>query len=300
MLCFRGGVGHRYNPDLDTWTSITTTNAPTVTGGVSTIWTGSEMIVWGGSVWAAGQAFYFDTGAKYHLASDTWYPITTTNAPTGRSSHGAVWTDNKMIIWGGRAESGITNTGSLYDPINDSWSPITTTNAPTRSSPHLIWTGSQVIVWGGADSTWLPLNDGALYDPSTESWTAMNTQGAPTQQQTLSLWTGTELAVFTQAYVHPTHFIHFYNPVTNTWHTVYRRLIGASMNLGNDWGVIADELLVTRDGVYDLAQDKWLALSNEEVGIRHVLWTGGHNFFGFHQGFMLRHSLDIIYPYIKD
>ena len=40
-------TGGRYNPSTDSWTATSTTNAPA--GRVHTaVWTGSEMIVWGG------------------------------------------------------------------------------------------------------------------------------------------------------------------------------------------------------------------------------------------------------------
>ena len=34
-------------------------------------------------------------------ADDTWTPTNTTNAPSGRVDHSAVWTGTEMIMWGG-------------------------------------------------------------------------------------------------------------------------------------------------------------------------------------------------------
>ena len=40
--------GGRYNPVADSWTAVTTTGAPAARYRHTAVWTGSEMIVWGG------------------------------------------------------------------------------------------------------------------------------------------------------------------------------------------------------------------------------------------------------------
>ena len=61
------------------------------------MWTGSEMIVWGGMPIYG----YLNNGGRYDPATDSWTPTSTTNAPDARYSHTAVWTGNEMIVWGG-------------------------------------------------------------------------------------------------------------------------------------------------------------------------------------------------------
>ena len=41
-------TGGRYNPSTDTWIATSTINAPDGRTGHTAVWTGSEMIVWGG------------------------------------------------------------------------------------------------------------------------------------------------------------------------------------------------------------------------------------------------------------
>ena len=41
-------TGGRYNPSTDSWTATSTTNAPDARDDHTAVWTGSEMIVWGG------------------------------------------------------------------------------------------------------------------------------------------------------------------------------------------------------------------------------------------------------------
>ena len=80
----------------DTWTAITTVNAPQARGTIGRgVWTGSEMIIWGGS-----NGTGLNTGGRYDPSIDTWTATSTTNAPSARGSHTLVWTGTEMIVWG--------------------------------------------------------------------------------------------------------------------------------------------------------------------------------------------------------
>jgi hypothetical protein len=173
----------------DTWTP--TPAAPDRRRGHTAIWTGSEMIVWGGSGWTIPT--YFNTGGRYDPATDTWTPTSTMNAPSARFSHTAVWTGSKMIIWGG-APTPLTNTGGRYDPATDSWTPTGMLNAPTARRDHTaVWTGTEMIVWGGAPLT----NTGGHYDPATDSWTPTSTLNAPDPRAGhTGAWTGSKMIVW--------------------------------------------------------------------------------------------------------
>src|SRR5438876_470989 len=48
----------------DTWTPTSITNAPDARAGHTAVWTGSEMIVWGGNE--------LNTGARYNPSTDSW------------------------------------------------------------------------------------------------------------------------------------------------------------------------------------------------------------------------------------
>jgi N-acetylneuraminic acid mutarotase len=140
--------GGRYNPVTDNWVSTSTINAPIARAGHTAVWSGSEMIVWGGFPPSGGS--YFNTGGKYSPATDSWTPTSTTNAPSARYVHTAVWTGSEMTIWGGGGVSGNVDTGGRYDPATDGWAPTSTINAPSARSYHTaVWTGSEMIVWGG-------------------------------------------------------------------------------------------------------------------------------------------------------
>src|SRR5438093_855387 len=97
----------------DAWTPTTLTNAPSARWIHTAVWTGSEMIVWGGFI----DGFIVNTGGRYNPSTDSWTATSTTGAPDRRFDHTAVWTDSEMIVWGGSNESvGQLFTGGRYNP----------------------------------------------------------------------------------------------------------------------------------------------------------------------------------------
>src|SRR2546430_4017570 len=89
--------GGRYNPGTDTWAATSIANVPTPRSGHTAVWTGSEMIVWGGS----GDAGDLNTGGRDNPGTDSWTATSTPNGPTSPSDHPAAWTRNEMIVRGG-------------------------------------------------------------------------------------------------------------------------------------------------------------------------------------------------------
>jgi len=80
----------------DTWTrgGTSVTNAPDARELHAAVWTGSEMIVWGG----VNITGYLNTGGRYDPGTDSWTATGTTGAPSARGYHTAVWTGNEMIV----------------------------------------------------------------------------------------------------------------------------------------------------------------------------------------------------------
>ena len=177
----------------DTWTPTNTSDAPSGRNGHTVVWTGTEMIVWGGY-----GGSYFNTGGRYDPSTDSWAAISTTSAPTGRSGHTAVWTGTEMIIWGGYGDGTLLNTGGRYNPATDIWTDTDISSAPSARDDHTaIWTGSEMIIWGGANAIYFPpeaLGSGARYNPVTNSWTGMS--GYSERFRHTAVWTGTEMIVW--------------------------------------------------------------------------------------------------------
>jgi hypothetical protein len=85
------------------------------------VWTGSEMIVWGGGKNYRADDNFMNTGGRYKPSTDSWIATSITGAPARRAVHTAVWTGSQMIVWGGlnyfdgnRDNFDYLNTGGRY------------------------------------------------------------------------------------------------------------------------------------------------------------------------------------------
>ena len=178
----------------DTWTPTSFTNAAAARSGHTAIWTGSEMIVWGGG----NASSPLNTGGRYNPSTDSWTVTNTTNAPSGRSLHTAVWTGSEMIVWGGVDNiSFFLNTGGRYNPSTDSWTATSTTGAPDGRFTHTaVWSGNEMIIWGGVNNDG-DLNTGGRYNPGTDNWAATSASNAPDARENhTAVWTGREMIVW--------------------------------------------------------------------------------------------------------
>jgi hypothetical protein len=129
----------------DSWAILPTSGAPTPRAGFSTIWTGSEMIVWGGvedrsSYQCAVNPYHVcNDGAAYNTVTNTWTPVVGPGAPSPRLAHAAVWTGTEMIVWGGSngyyPYPGVEvdlDDGGRYNPASQSVSGICYSGSPER------------------------------------------------------------------------------------------------------------------------------------------------------------------------
>src|SRR5947207_1566949 len=70
-------------------------------------------------IWGGSTSFQdVNTGGQYIPGTNTWTATSTTNAPSARDSHTAVWTGSEtgsaMIVWGGSSNGVVVNTGGRY------------------------------------------------------------------------------------------------------------------------------------------------------------------------------------------
>ncbi|HEX4825362.1 MAG TPA: MopE-related protein [Candidatus Polarisedimenticolaceae bacterium] len=270
----------------DTW-SPTRLDVPDPRDSHTAVWTGSEMIVWGGS----GSAF--NTGGRYNPATDTWTATSTgANCPTARANHTAVWTGSEMVIWGGGPTA--TNTGGRYNPATDSWTATSTgTNCPAaRTNQTAVWTGTQMIVWGGETTSGTALSTGGVYTASSDTWTATSTgTGVPSARiDHTAVWTGSVMIIWggsTSSGVLNTGSR--YTPGTNTWsatstgtnvpaarasHTAV--WTGTVMTV---WGGSATSGPVNSGGNYNPSTNAWTATSTgtnvpSARYMQTAVWTG--------------------------
>lgn len=188
--------GGQYNPALDTWTPTDTANAPVARQAHIAVWTGTEMIIWGGWSSQGSIVEIMNTGGRYNPATDNWTPTTLGNAPSPRRWHSGVWTGSEMIVWGGETGGdALLNSGGRYNPNTDSWITTNTTNAPSPRFDHAaVWAGNEMIIWGG--SVRAITNTGSRYNPATDTWVSTNTMGTPPRAGASAIWTGEEMIVW--------------------------------------------------------------------------------------------------------
>lgn len=160
-----GGI---YVPATDTWEALPATPILRVRYGASSVWTGREMVIWGGE----DNRGALGDGAAYDPASGAWRPIAVTGAPSPRFGASVVWTGQQVLVWGGCDQAGALGDGAAYNPGTDQWTPLPSQGAPTaRCDATTAWTGTEMLVWGGVLPAVVgtpfetPLEDGAAYVP---------------------------------------------------------------------------------------------------------------------------------------
>ncbi len=227
-------TGGRYDPLTDTWRGMTPSGSFTgLSGeGPSVVWTGTEMVAWGGS-----QSY----GGRYDPAQDTWTQTAPFTQATPRNRPAVDWTGHDMILWGGGSFSdggrydpatdswfyiwvgpnspapgrrctgvwtgqlfvvhcgeahGVTDVGGIYDPQTFTWSPISKVDDPTGDR-SAVWTGSRMLVWAGTNSSPTVAQPGGVFDPVQNSWQLMSTTGAPVNRGGYTaVWTGGSMIVW--------------------------------------------------------------------------------------------------------
>lgn len=221
----------RITPGSD-WKATTLLNAPTPRMRHTAVWTGAEMIVWGGWDPATG---YTGTGSRFTPALDVWVSIAASGAlsPSPRADHSTVWSGTEMLVWAGEiapkrppeaisrplpvcrlcpvpTEDGDggddvtttsdsdtqfprkTGTGGRYNPATNVWNDISPSGG-ARSQHQAVWSGSLMLTWGGR------IDSGALglsYDPVPffNNWNAFDSGTSRTGHS--AAWDGVRMLVW--------------------------------------------------------------------------------------------------------
>jgi hypothetical protein len=157
--------------------------------GQASVWTGTELLIWGGSGETQGQA-EADDGAAYDPVTRAWTPMPASPL-SPRDSAFAVWTGTRALFWGGETgpAGSLLRNGASYDPASRTWAMLPA--APLPPDPDgpqaIVWTGTQmVVIQPGAD---------AAFDPVTNSWTTVPVLPAYTSDYGTDWaeWTGSEV-----------------------------------------------------------------------------------------------------------
>ena len=168
--------------------------------GHSGVWTGRELVVWGGH---PGPRSVDDkevtdgtVGAAYDPAADAWRVIAA--APLApRVRHVVAWTGTEMLVWGGHtADNNRLADGAAYNPATDTWRPIVAAPLPGRGQSVGTWTGDRWLVLDGMSDADAPMTlEAAAYDPATDTWSTLPSVELPASWSVSAAWTGDGLLV---------------------------------------------------------------------------------------------------------
>ena len=211
--------GARYEPIADSWSPMSSIGSPSHRRASASVWTGDRLILWGGwdldkplnccvLAYCASCGGQVNTGGMYDPVTDTWTATSTLNAAAPAELSTAVWTGNRMIVFGGYSTyifyqpgsfKPITRSyayGGVYDPATDQWSPLPL-GIGSRDAHQAAWTGSQMLIWGGSTTRFdgpsqqyvtSRYDTGGAYDPITGIWSPI-----PAPAFTLSSYVGSSV-----------------------------------------------------------------------------------------------------------
>ena len=187
----------RYSTERDEWDALPA--PPGAAAGRHAVWTGSELIVWGGTR-ALGAAAL--DGAVLDPQAGLWRPTTQAPPAVGYAAH-AVWAGAEMIVWGAGA--------AAFDPAAGEWRSLP--EPPLSGDAALVWSGSELLGFGrdvaGTSTV-------AAYDPSVESWRSAELPDDVTEP--VVVWTGHEaLVLWAGALEQDAMLLAAYVPATGEW-----------------------------------------------------------------------------------
>lgn len=161
-----------YNPSTNTWRTLPPSGL-TPRAHAITVWTGDELVVWGG-LNSDFTAAYGD-GARLDPVTGTWRRLPPAPVPA-RGQATAVWSGHEVLLWGGDTAAGTeVGKGAAYDPTINAWRALPLSPLRAKTLPAGVWTGRFFIVIGGSAGGTLPAPGpgAAAYDPSTNTWAAL-------------------------------------------------------------------------------------------------------------------------------
>lgn len=202
------------------WERVTNPGLTPRIGGAA-VWTGKEVLIWGGAT--STQSNQPDAGTTLTYA-EAWDPATGTIrklpfppevTPTRYAS--LVWTGTYALIWGGGTGIGPAygsrpiERGYKWDPGANTYEVLPTENGPGPSRHHpAAWTGSEMLIYGSnpdVNGLAAAVIKFRAYNPVTGKW-----RDLPADKYTgynNGIWTGDQLLMPELGLA--------YSPATNTY-----------------------------------------------------------------------------------
>jgi hypothetical protein len=175
------------------------------------VWTGSEMMIFGGEgSYANGSVTYFRDAAAYDPAKETWRKLPPMPPPTGGTyysgTYASVWDGTEVLLIGGRNK---TSSGDIvpldrvlaFDPAASTYRWLPPMDY-ARSGFVSAWTGERLIVWGGTVATsnynappQIPPY-GESYDPVANAWSPLPKAPLRARVGAVAVWSGDAVLIW--------------------------------------------------------------------------------------------------------
>lgn len=247
---------------------------PEVRDEAAIVWTGQELMYWGGWPRGTGVDQARADGFAFDPTTRTWRPLPPApiagggaNATRDRLGGAkAVWTGSEVLLWDVETAEGGTWATLALDPSSGEWRRL-------DDSPHRpgwggawAWTGRELIVFGGGDRDAPTTMEGAALDTATGVWRPI--ADAPYGMNLAdAVWTGKEVVAVGSELDNRNiaetgiAITLAYDPETDTW----RRLPDAPLSPQSSEAVLFEGRVLAWDYGADSAQflpaeDRWQGL----------------------------------------
>jgi hypothetical protein len=179
--------------------------------GVTAVWTGSEVIVYGGMNMHGA----VNDGAAYEPVQRRWRTLPPSAVPSSATPAVRAWTGDELILWGTHRRRGPGGPhGVAYSPARDTWRSL-------RPAPHAMnmaasaWTGTELLVVGtalNAQGEAVATVSAMAYDPGTDDWRMLADPPDLLPQALTGVWDGDRLVVWDYGLTAAA-----YDPRTDEW-----------------------------------------------------------------------------------
>ena len=137
--------GQAFDPAAGSWRAIATPPIEPRFGAVA-VWTGSEVIFWGGGERSDPPVA---DGAAYDPVGDTWRRIA--EAPIGLNLASGMWTGHEMLVIGSLLDDrNLADTrysvGAAYDPEADVWRELPSSELSPQAT-SAVWIDDRALAW---------------------------------------------------------------------------------------------------------------------------------------------------------
>jgi hypothetical protein len=160
------------------------------------LWTGREMLVWGGAERVEPQRGFVD-GARYDPRTDTWQALAEPGLRSPYPAAQTIWTGTAMLALGPARDLAYQPVaGASYDPATDAWTFLTDPELLSLYDFQAVWTGVEALLWGGCASGDQPVAE-HRFDPASGTCAELSaSSGLDCRSDAAIVWTGRELIVW--------------------------------------------------------------------------------------------------------